>query len=143
MVSEIESDRLATSVLDPKGFGVLDDGPGRREAAAGHCPIRAKCSRARIIAGAVRVLDGLGRGKGREPKSGAFPHLIGPAVVILMSALTATTGPWWGGTMIWIMFGVGAALGVGIGVAIGGCVAALIIGWWDRDADRTVRREGS
>jgi hypothetical protein len=44
--------------------------------------------------------------------------------------------------MIWIMFGVGAALGVGIGVAIGGCVAALIIGWWDRDADRTVRREG-
>jgi hypothetical protein len=48
-----------------------------------------------------------------------------------------------GGTMIWIMFGVGAALGVGIGVAIGGCVAALIIGWWDRDADRTVRRVGS
>jgi hypothetical protein len=45
--------------------------------------------------------------------------------------------------MIWIMFGVGAALGVGIGVAIGGCVAALIIGWWDRDADRTVRRVGS
>jgi hypothetical protein len=32
-------------------FSVLDDGPGRREAAAGHCPIRAKCSRARIIAG--------------------------------------------------------------------------------------------
>jgi hypothetical protein len=89
---------------------------------------------------AVRVLDGLGHGKGREPKSGAFPHLTGPTVVILMSALAATTGP--GGGHHDLMFGVGAAPGVGIGVAIGGCVAALTIGWWDRDADRTVRREG-
>jgi hypothetical protein len=41
--------------------------------------------------------------------------------------------------MTWIIFGVGAALGVGIGVAIGASIAALIIGWWDRDAERTVR----
>ena len=45
--------------------------------------------------------------------------------------------------MTWIMFGVGTALGVGIGVAIGACVTALIIGWWDRDADRAVRRRNS
>jgi membrane associated rhomboid family serine protease len=45
-----------------------------------------------------------------------------------------------GGNMTWIIFGVGAALGVGIGVAIGASIAALIIGWWDRDAERTVRR---
>jgi hypothetical protein len=42
--------------------------------------------------------------------------------------------------MTWIIFGVGTALGVGIGVAIGASIAALIIGWWDRDAERTVRR---
>jgi hypothetical protein len=30
------SDRLTAGVLDPKGFGVLDDLPGRREATAGH-----------------------------------------------------------------------------------------------------------
>jgi hypothetical protein len=41
--------------------------------------------------------------------------------------------------MIWIMFGVGTALGV----AIGACVAALTIGWWDRDADRAVRRRNA
>jgi hypothetical protein len=38
-------------VLDPKGFDVLDDRPGRREAACCHCSTRAKCSRARRIAG--------------------------------------------------------------------------------------------
>jgi hypothetical protein len=42
--------------------------------------------------------------------------------------------------MIWIMFGVGTALGVGVGVAIGACVAALLIGW---DADRDARRRNS
>jgi membrane associated rhomboid family serine protease len=90
---------------------------------------------------AVRVR--LEHANGSKPKSGAFPHLTGRTVVILMSAFAATTGWGWGGTMTWIMFGVGTALGVGIGVAIGACVTALIIGWWDRDADRAVRRRYS
>jgi len=82
----------------------------------------------------------LGHGTGRDPKSDAFSHLTGRTVVIPTSGCVATTGPWWEGTMTWIMFGAGAALGVGISVAIGACVAAIIIGWWDRDAERTVRK---
>jgi hypothetical protein len=37
MVAEIKpADGLPAGVLDPKGFGVLDELPRRREAAAGH-----------------------------------------------------------------------------------------------------------
>jgi hypothetical protein len=49
-------DRLAAGILHPERFVVLDDGPGRREAAGSHCPTRAKCSRARIIAGLSGLL---------------------------------------------------------------------------------------
>jgi hypothetical protein len=42
---------LAARLLYPERFGGLDNGPGRREAAADHRPTRAKCSCARRIAG--------------------------------------------------------------------------------------------
>jgi hypothetical protein len=42
---------LPARVLDLKRFRMRNHGPRRREAAWGHCPNRAKWSRARIIAG--------------------------------------------------------------------------------------------
>jgi hypothetical protein len=55
-------------------------GRERRSRRGGHCPNRAKCSRARIIAGLSGFLTVSGTGREREPKSVAFPRLIGPAV---------------------------------------------------------------
>src|SRR5262249_30736245 len=55
--SEVEPPhRLTMGVLHPERFRflVLDDAPGRLEAAAGHCSSRAKWSRARIIASGTR-----------------------------------------------------------------------------------------
>ena len=88
---------------------------------------------------AVGVLDGWGARDGREAKIRRFfapdwPHGRHPHVRVCRYHWSLV-----GVTMIWIMFGVGTALGV----AIGACVATLIIGWWDRDADGTVRRRNS
>jgi hypothetical protein len=52
-----------------------------------------KINNFRALASGCPDSGGLGHGNGSEPKSVAFLHLIGPAVVILMSALIATTGP--------------------------------------------------
>jgi hypothetical protein len=52
VVAKVEPSRGFTAgILHPEGFRVLDDGPWRWEAAGGHVPSRAKCSRARTIAG--------------------------------------------------------------------------------------------
>jgi hypothetical protein len=100
-------------------------------------------ARALRMAGLSGFLTGLGHGTGSGAKIRRFSAPVLARDHHPHVRVDRYHCPLVGGTMIWITFGVGAALGVGIGVAIGGCVAALIIGWWDQDADRTVRRDGS
>jgi hypothetical protein len=58
MIPEVEPpDGLAGGVLDPKGFGMLDDGPGRREAAAGHYHSPARALRIAGLSGFLTLIQ--------------------------------------------------------------------------------------